>query len=90
MLDARQSRRESDEAYHSIIHATDKWRVIACKDGRQWIVQRAKKTRYGRLWRGKSYCTSRTTLMRVWADKTGRPCAALGLLPETIGGQCNG
>jgi hypothetical protein len=53
------SRREADDDYPIIARINDNTRVIACKDGIQWIIQGLS----GGRWRGVSYCRSRHTLI---------------------------
>lgn len=83
------SRRERDDNYHSVIYQKDAWRVIACKDVQQWVIQsRAPKTLRTDAWRGVSYNATRKSLIRAWHIKTGdyHGAVTLGQLPERIGG----
>lgn len=70
---------ESSENYGGVIYAKDIWRVIACKDDRQWIIQRAENKPHGRAWRGVSYHKGRKSLIRVWHAKTGDYHGAVNL-----------
>jgi hypothetical protein len=82
------SNHESNECYHTIIYANNKWRVIVSRCNIQWIVQRVEIKADGRRWAGKSYHTTRRALIRVFHAKTGdyNGAVALGHLPERIGG----
>ena len=68
--------RERDDQYFKVIvRPNDRWRVILCKYGLQFIVQkRSAKTPNAGVWAGKSYCTTRTGLIDV--------CSHLGLLED--------
>ncbi|MBD3679746.1 MAG: hypothetical protein HUJ27_15275 [Rhodobacteraceae bacterium] len=66
-------------------------RVIVCKDGIQWIVQRRRGQRCGRArWAALGYCTTRKALIRVCHSSCGvldpKALASLEALPERIGG----
>jgi hypothetical protein len=59
------SHRERDDAYRNVVaQLAPRWRVIVCRDGIQWIVQR-KEVSHGGPWRGMSYHTSRDGLLRA-------------------------
>ena len=84
------SHRERDDAYFRLIYAKGDWRVIACKDNLQWIIQRAEKRRGQREWTGNSYCSTRKALTRLWHAKTGDVHGMIELskmLSERIGGE---
>ena len=68
--------RERDDLYIKVIvRPKDRWRVILCKHGLQFIVQkRSAKTPNAGVWAGKSYCTTRNGLIDV--------CSHLGLLED--------
>ncbi len=79
--------RESADEYPSVVTATSTHRVIVCKDGLQWIIQRKRgKSLVGGAWRSISYCTTRRALIRLWTTETGKTCAALAALRPMIGG----
>lgn len=60
------SHHESDNEYRSIIAILNShWRVIACKDDIQWIIQKSEKTSRGLLWRSWSYHRTNQSLKRV-------------------------
>lgn len=84
-----QSHRESDANYHGVIAAlNDRWRVIACRDGIQWILQFSKKSRDGVKWYSRSYCRTRQALIRDASLHAGdiSPIAmtVLNNLPERL------
>jgi len=53
-------RRETDESYEGVIGREADLRIVDCKDGIQWIVQRFT----GGQWRNKSFHRSRLSLIR--------------------------
>jgi hypothetical protein len=75
------SRRERDETYWGVIVAlSDRWRVILCKDGIQWILQkRSVPSPNTGTWAGKSYSTSRSRLIAA--------CSSRELLSEAFARQ---
>ncbi|WP_421952105.1 hypothetical protein [Pelagibacterium sp.] len=87
-------RRESADDYHRvIIRLNVDWRVIECRDGIQWILQRrqSSETIAKPDWRGVSYCRTREALIRCLANKgcgdiTPDAHANLMALPAMIGG----
>jgi hypothetical protein len=72
---------ESSDQYSRIVVALDpKTRVIECRDGIQWIVQR--KTGSGcDPWRGVSFCRTKEALVRLVGSH-----AALRALPDRFPG----
>ena len=70
------SHRESDDNYHDVVaQLAPRWRVIVCKDYLQWIIQkRTAEPLHRGVWRGQSYVTSRSSLIRL--------CASLELLSD--------
>jgi hypothetical protein len=58
---------ECADAYPFIAKLNDRWRVIACRHGIQWILQYRNRAeavaRDG--WRGRSYCRTKEALIRV-------------------------
>jgi hypothetical protein len=84
----RASRRERDEDYfHIVARLNERWRVIVCKDGIQWLLQKSKSDGgHGTQWRGRSYCTTRDALIACCARLCGR-CepAALAVLARLPG-----
>lgn len=78
--------RESDDAYHDVVaRPSDRWRVITCNGGIQWIVQ----TRRGAEWRHVHYCRTREALLRLCDASCGdldpSVRAVLRSLPEQTG-----
>ena len=76
--EALTSHRERDEGYPAAVRLSDTVRVIDCKDGIQWILQR----RYGDQWRGIAFCRRRDTLIREAKKLIGNVPEALLSLPE--------
>ena len=67
--------RESHDSYKGkIIDCRDIWRVIICRDGMQFIVQKRSSGTNTGVWKGKSHCATREELINV--------CARLELLSE--------
>ena len=68
--------RERDDGFSQVvIELAPRWRVIVCKDHLQWIIQkRSAKLLHRGLWRGHSYVTNRSSLIRL--------SASLGLLSD--------
>jgi hypothetical protein len=60
VLEALPSHRERDGGYPTVARLSDTIRVIECKDGLQWILQR----RSGDQWKGLAYCRTRAALIR--------------------------
>ena len=70
------SHRERDDNYNGVIvQLAPRWRVIVCKDGIQWILQRKEASHAG-PWRGMSYHTNRDGLLRA--------CGSVGALNNDI------
>jgi hypothetical protein len=87
------SGRERDDGYgHVIAQINDQWRVIVCKDGIQWVLQRRDAERPHRgFWRGRRYHTSRKDLIAACVALAGLAdgpaLALLERLPETHPGR---
>ena len=85
------SHRERDDNYVKIIaQLGPRWRVITCKDGVQWILQRRSVAPPNTgTWAGKSYSTTRSGLIAACSDREllSEPAArqALDALPNRIG-----
>lgn len=77
-------RRESADGYSAVVARLNaRWRVIACRDGIQWILQRKDATRslHGAPWRSRSYCRTRQALIRcVYALAAPLDPSALAVL----------
>ncbi len=86
------SHRERDDGYRAVVTMlSEKWRVITCRDGEQWIIQRRDGARNGRpRWTGVHYCVTKSALLRLCRAVCDRidPSAEnlLADLPDTIGG----
>ena len=74
---------ETADAYEGVITRQGKYRVILCRDGIQWIIQR-RKGGAGRCWRALSYCTTRAALIRLWPTSEGPVPPEITALPERI------
>lgn len=82
---------ESADTYSElIVQLNTNWRVVECRDRRQWILQRRGSPKKPRRndWRGRSYCGTAEALRRCTRDYAGGidPTAAniLASLPERI------
>jgi hypothetical protein len=90
---ARKGHREEADNYPAIVAMLNTgWRVIECRDGIQWIVQRLAGKRHGQpRWEGRRYCRTRQGLLRSVHDCCGpMDTAALAIvesLPDWIGGR---
>jgi hypothetical protein len=79
---------ESSDNYPVLARLNSRWRVIACRDGIQWILQYRNRAetvaRDG--WRGRSYCRTKEALIRVCDAHAGdidpNAAAILACLPE--------
>ena len=82
---APQTHRERDDGYKGVVtQLTTRWRVIICKDGIQWILQR-KEASHGGPWRGVSYHTNRDGLLRACGSlemASSGALEALAALPD--------
>lgn len=89
-MTAAPSHRESDGTYHGVVAVlNDHWRVIVCKDGIQWILQRRAGERHGTArFDCRSHVRSREALIRLCREHAGEisPAAMsiLNALPERI------
>lgn len=87
------SHRERDDAYRNVVvRLNEHWRIIECRDGIQWILQRSDGERRGQTrWSGRSYCRTRNALIRASRDLAGEidgsAMAIVEGLPEWIGGR---
>jgi len=84
--------RETSADYPNIVaRLSDKWRVIVCAGGLQWILQKRDAGNAPSIgWRGVGYCMTREALLRLCGglespvDPSARPI--LAALPEHIAG----
>ena len=65
------SDREPDEHYQGVIvKSGERWRVIICRSGLQFILQkRSTKTPNKGIWIGQSYCTTKDGLFGVCSHR---------------------
>jgi hypothetical protein len=76
-----ESRVETAESYgHVVVRLNPRWRIIACRDGLQWILQyRASAETYSRArWASRSHCRTGEVLIRCVHEHAGAidPAAA--------------
>ena len=82
--------RETSDFYHDVIAVlTSRWRVVSCRNGIQWILQkRTAEPLHEGIWRGQSYFTSRDVLLEACASRAllsdQNACALLNALPDLI------
>ena len=81
--------RETADHYRGEIFRKGRFRVILCRDGIQWILQR-KKGGAGRRWQALGYFTNRAALIRLWTAQGCALCAELAALPITVRGSRHG
>ncbi|GKX35254.1 MAG: hypothetical protein MnENMB40S_28720 [Rhizobiaceae bacterium MnEN-MB40S] len=80
-------RKESADDYTPVLYQNGRYRVIECRDGIQWVIQKAKKTGRGREWRGFGYCRTSAALIGIWSACTGETAPPeLDCLPDRIEG----
>lgn len=88
--------RESDDDYDQIVtRINDRWRVIVCRDGLQWILQKREGKRGGKArWTGVSYSTTRKALITAThahcCDRQTGAMECLKGLPNNIEDVANG
>lgn len=86
------SHRESHVAYDRVVvMLNDNWRLIVCKDGIQWILQRRVGERAGGArFDSRQYLTTKEGVMRACRTFAGamtpQAAVALNFLPKHIGG----
>lgn len=85
-------RRESADGYSAVVaHLNARWRVIACRDGIQWILQYRAGQRHGTArFDSRSFCRTREALIRVCREYAApldpSALAVLESLPARIEG----
>ena len=67
-------RESNDDYFRVVVKCRKNWRVIIDKAGSQYITQKRSSNTNTGVWIGKSYCTTRSELMRV--------CSRLKLLSD--------
>lgn len=77
--------RETSDTYRGELFRYGRNRVIICKDGIQWIVQR-RKAGAGSRWAAISYCVTRKALERVWAKECSEYAPEMTSLPTKVNG----
>jgi hypothetical protein len=81
---------ESYDAWPVVARLNAGWRVIACRDGVQWILQRRGSPEKPRRddWRGRSYCQTSEALIRCAREHAGEieptACTILAALPARL------
>lgn len=78
---------EENDGYPVIVQINDRWRVVTCRAGIQWILQ----CRRGDRWAGYWFCRTREALIRGAREHAGEidgPALVILLrLPERIDGE---
>ena len=64
---------EENDGYPVIVQINDRWRVVTCRAGIQWILQR----RRGDRWAGYWFCRTREALIRGVVSMLARLTAQL-------------
>lgn len=77
--------RETDDNYRGEVFRRGDHRVVLCRDGIQWIIQRRRKGA-GERWKALGYCTTRKALIRLWTSYERALCDELTNLPCTVRG----
>jgi len=86
------SNRERDDYYANVVlQFSPRWRIITCKHGMQWILQkRSVAPPNTGTWAGKSYATTRGGLMAACSGRgllfEPSEMTILSVLPDRIGG----
>ena len=84
---------EEAETYPATVAILNpRWRVIECRNGFQWILQRSAGLRHGTTrWEGRCYCRTRECLLRRVRELAGQiapsTLTVLENLPDWIGGR---
>jgi hypothetical protein len=82
---------EPDDAYpRRVAVLNDRWRVVECRHGIQWILQARHRSEMppASRWRGRAYCRTKEALIRCGRLHAGRidpgALAVLEALPDRI------
>jgi hypothetical protein len=77
---------EADDYVGVVLILDEKWRVVVCRDGIQWILQHRAGRRHGKArWDGKCYCRTREGLASRVRELAGaEDTKAIGDLPVRI------
>jgi hypothetical protein len=87
---------ESDDRYPAVAILNQRYRVIRCRDGIQWILQCRNRADLAETvarddWRGRSYCRTKGALIGCCDRYSGEidpaAVAVLAALPERIDGE---
>jgi hypothetical protein len=81
--------RETADLYQGEVFRKGRFRVVLCRDGIQWILQR-EKSGAGARWQAIGYYTTRKALNRLWTAATGENVREITCLPETVRGPRHG
>lgn len=78
---------ETRDNYHGEIFRRGNFRVIVCRDGIQWILQRQRShfPAGGAAWDALGYFVTREALMRLYRQKNGGAAPEMLALPARIG-----
>ena len=79
----------SGDYRHIVLMISSKWRIIECRQGLQWIIQKCQGIRYGTTrWESKKYLLSREGLVkacqRLNLNLDSNSVVALKKLPKSI------
>lgn len=80
------SHKETHDNYHGVILRRGRFRIVLCRNGVQWIIQKGKQSGPHMRWRGQSYCRTKKALVRLWTQLSTSSALALDLLPDICGG----
>jgi hypothetical protein len=78
---------ECRDDYPAVVYLSDTGRVIECRDGIQWIVQRRRSV-CPNSWRGVSYCRTKQALLRCAGTPGGFAMERLHALPDRFPEEC--
>lgn len=80
--------RETSEHYARVVCRSGEHRLILCRDGIQWILQRRTRagSAAGARWEAVAYCRTREGLQSVLSGLTGVQMKGADRLPSTVQG----
>lgn len=83
----RKDHRESSDRYRGELFRDGGIRVVECRDGIQWLLQRCRggKSPAGGAWRSIAFCTTRKALIRLLPAENNLLRENLAALPVRIG-----
>lgn len=78
--------RETADAYVGKLFRLERYRVVVCRDGIQWLFQRQRLAKLGggAAWDTLGYCVTRKGLMRLHRAHIGPDAPEIAALPEQI------